>query len=414
MSSYKKIKNKNNIRVVELFAGVGGFRLGFERTSKKFQTVWANQWEPNRGKQWAFDCYEKHFGISENHVNEDIAKVIDKIPKHDLLVGGFPCQDYSVARTGARGIEGKKGVLWWNILEVIKVHHPQLILLENVDRLIKSPAKQRGRDFGIMLRALYDEGYDVEWRVINAADYGEVQRRRRVFIFAYNCNLSLVVNNKNNHKELLLKEGFFAKQFPIDMIVESKKTTEISIIESYKDLVDVSDKFSAMFYNAGAMINGNVVSYEVLPKIVSGKILNDIIEKNGVDKKYYIDKEKQKKFEYLKGNKKIPRVKPNGEKYNYSEGAMAFPDSLNKPARTMLTSEGTTNRSTHIIEDPKTGKLRKITPLEAERINGFDDDWTDTGMPHNFRYFCMGNALVVPLIEKMGKQLLNIWRNLGI
>ncbi len=414
MSSYKKIKNKNNIRVVELFAGVGGFRLGFERTSKKFQTVWANQWEPNRGKQWAFDCYEKHFGISENHVNEDIAKVIDKIPKHDLLVGGFPCQDYSVARTGARGIEGKKGVLWWNILEVIKVHHPQLILLENVDRLIKSPAKQRGRDFGIMLRALYDEGYDVEWRVINAADYGEVQRRRRVFIFAYNRNLSLVVNNKNNHKELLLKEGFFAKQFPIDMIVESKKTTEISIIESYKDLVDVSDKFSAMFYNAGAMINGNVVSYEVLPKIVSGKILNDIIEKNGVDKKYYIDKEKQKKFEYLKGNKKIPRVKPNGEKYNYSEGAMAFPDSLNKHARTMLTSEGTTNRSTHIIEDPKTGKLRKITPLEAERINGFDDDWTDTGMPHNFRYFCMGNALVVPLIEKMGKQLLNIWRNLGI
>ena len=91
---------------------------------------------------------------------------------------------------------------------------------------------------------------------------------------------------------------------------------------------------------------------------------------------------------------------------------MAFPDQMYRPARTMLTSEGSINRSTHVIEDPKTGKLRLLTPLETERINGFDDNWTDTGMPEKFRYFCMGNALVVPLIEKMGKELLKIWKEL--
>lgn len=402
-------KSNNKIRVVELFAGVGGFRLGLERTSKKFDTVWANQWEPNRVKQWAFDCYIQHFGESENHVNEDISKVIDDVPEHDLLVGGFPCQDYSVARTNARGIEGKKGVLWWNILEVIQKRHPKFILLENVDRLIKSPSKQRGRDFGIMLRTLHDEGYDVEWRVINAAEYGHVQRRRRVFIFGYKRELADVINGDTNQEKVILKEGFFIKKFPIKGIVDLKKQTKVSVVENYADLVEVSDKFKAMFYNSGSMINGEIVSVELEPKVVKGMTLNDVIEKDGVNEKYFVNGSYDK-FAYLKGNKKIPRVKPNGEPYIYSEGAMAFPDPMDRPARTMLTSEGSINRSTHVILDPKTEEPRLITPLEAERINGFDDNWTNTGMPEKFRYFCMGNALVVPLIEKMGKQILTIWK----
>lgn len=409
-SKNKKTKKSNNkIRVVELFAGVGGFRLGLERTSKKFDTVWANQWEPNRVKQWAFDCYIQRFGESENHVNEDISKVIDDVPEHDLLVGGFPCQDYSVARTNARGIEGKKGVLWWNILEVIQKRHPKFILLENVDRLIKSPSKQRGRDFGIMLRTLHDEGYDVEWRVINAAEYGHVQRRRRVFIFAYKKELANVINGNTNQDQVILKEGFFIKKFPIKGITDLKKQTKVSVVENYADLVEVSDKFRAMFYNSGSMINGEIVSAELEPKIVKGMTLNDVIEKDGVNEKYFVNGSYDK-FAYLKGNKKIPRVKPNGEPYIYSEGAMAFPDSMDRPARTMITSEGSINRSTHVILDPKTEEPRLITPLEAERINGFDDNWTNTGMPEKFRYFCMGNALVVPLIEKMGKQILTIWK----
>ena len=140
------------IRVVELFAGVGGFRLGLEQASSCFQTVWANQWEPSMRSQFAFECYERHFGHRTEHVCQDIVTAKENIPPHDLLVGGFPCQDYSIAKKGARGIEGKKGVLWWEINAILRPHRPRYVLLENVDRLIKSPAWQKGRAFSIILR----------------------------------------------------------------------------------------------------------------------------------------------------------------------------------------------------------------------------------------------------------------------
>ena len=122
----------------------------------------------------------------KNHVCEDIGKV-DKtiIPDHTLLVGGFPCQDYSVARSlsNEKGIEGKKGVLWWEIAEVLETKQPPFVLLENVDRLLRSPSTQRGRDFGIMLRSFLDNGYAVEWRVINAAEYGFSPKKKKGIYF---------------------------------------------------------------------------------------------------------------------------------------------------------------------------------------------------------------------------------------
>ena len=191
------------IRVVELFAGVGGFRLGLEQASANFQTVWANQWEPSMQAQFAFDCYERHFGHRPEHVCQDIVTAKGNIPPHDLLVGGFPCQDYSIAKKGARGIEGKKGVLWWEINAILRAHKPRYVLLENVDRLIKSPAWQKGRDFSIILRCFYEAGYAVEWRVINAADYGEAQRRRRTFLFAFRNDTALF----RKAAELICVEG---------------------------------------------------------------------------------------------------------------------------------------------------------------------------------------------------------------
>lgn len=181
--------------VIELFAGVGGFRVGlndihgFDDNGKAIENrdwkfVWANQWEPATTVQHAYDCYVTRFGNECS--NEDISKVDSKdIPNHTLLCGGFPCQDYSVARSLSKekGIEGKKGVLFWDIARILKDKKTPFFLLENVDRLLKSPSKQRGRDFGIMLRTLSDLGYNVEWRIINAADYGAAQRRRRIFIF---------------------------------------------------------------------------------------------------------------------------------------------------------------------------------------------------------------------------------------
>ena len=159
-------KNDKLVRVVELFAGVGGFRIGLEGASDAYKTVWNNQWEPSTKRQDASLVYQARFGV-EGHSNRDINDVrTDDIPDHDLLVGGFPCQDYSVAATLSKsgGIEGKKGVLWWQIYRILDEkgdRRPDYLFFENVDRLLNSPATQRGRDFAIILASLSDLGYVV-------------------------------------------------------------------------------------------------------------------------------------------------------------------------------------------------------------------------------------------------------------
>lgn len=425
--------------VCELFAGVGGFRLGLERSSKDWKTVWANQWEPSRKSQWAFECYVENFcenknkeeiysnkknddGISpwndiniskvrDDAINEwsnvDIAKVdTNNIPEHNLLVGGFPCQDYSVARTKAEGLKGKKGVLWWEIERILKDKRPSFVLLENVDRLIKS---RNGRDFGVILACFNNLGYNVQWRVINAADYGFRQKRRRVFIFA-----SKLENNYSKEildgevKNILKKDGFFSSTFPlkeIDQIFESKLAT---------DLVEVSDNFKFSFVNSGLMKEGRIYSAKAYPvELEKDKVatIKDILEEE-VDEEYFLTEEELKDWEYMKGAKAIERVSKSGHKYTFREGAIAFPDPIDKPARTMLTSESSKNRSSHVINDPKTGRLRKLTPNECDQLNHFPKGWTNTKtISNSFRYFCMGNALVVGLIEKMGERLNQIIKN---
>ena len=406
---------ENKIKVVELFAGVGGFRIGLERSSDRYDTVWANQWEPGKKLQHAYDCYVSRFGKSENHVNEDIAIAKKYIPSHDLLVGGFPCQDYSVARTGAKGIEGKKGVLWWHIKDIIEEHRPDFIILENVDRLLKSPSSQRGRDFGVILRCLNDLDYAVEWRIINAADYGYAQRRRRVFLAAFKKSTTIyneLAETAYNEDDSFLynrlyNNGFFSSIFPVQMDVNTEKLSKNMIDQlSFADLPELSETFSAPFFNSGIMIDGNVISKEVTPTEMKATTLGDIRHTEPVDEKYFLNGSLEK-WEYLKGAKRIERIRPNGEPYYFSEGAISFPDYLDKPARTMLTSESSVNRSTHVIEDAVTGNLRLLTPIECERLNGFEDDWTNTGMPEKYRYFTMGNALVVPIVEKIGNRLLD-------
>lgn len=401
------MKNTYSKKMCELFAGVGGFRLGFERLNSGWETVWFSQWEPGSKKQHAHDCYTKHFGDCPDAdgkyvTGTDIATVDKtKIPDHDLLVGGFPCQDYSVAQSlsSSRGIEGKKGVLWWQIRDILEAKRPKFCIFENVDRLLKSPAKQRGRDFGIILSCLSSLGYSAEWRVVNAADYGGGQRRRRVFIFAYLDDSAYGISMISvTPGDVIEKAGFMARAFPIEGL------DHISSIELNSDIVEVSDNFKFEFENGGYM-HGNIaytakVSAAVEPFVPLKNILQE-----DVDEKYFIKELSLRQWAYLKGAKKIERVSSSGHKYTYSEGPVSFPDSLEKPGRTMLTSEGTVNRSSHVVEDPKTGNRRILTPVEAERLNGFDDGWTDTGMPERMRYFCMGNALVVPMVSKMGKIL---------
>src|SRR5699024_1212115 len=297
------------------------------------------------------------------HINDDIAEISDKdmaATNADLVVGGFPCQDYSVARSlnGELGIQGKKGVLFWQITRFIQNTVPKYILLENVDRLLKSPSTQRGKDFGVMLATLNELGYDVEWRVINAADYGNAQRRRRVFIFGYRRNMKYGQEmNKFDDEEMIYKKGLFARSFRVEPESNKNRVSSISLSE---DIVEVSDEFSFKFFNSGIMREGQITSIDTIPKYEKDTPLKDIIQSD-VDDKYVLNEEKLKKFEYMRGGKRIERTSKEGFKYMYTEGGMSETDSLDLPGRTMLTSEGTSNRSTHLIEVD--GVRRLLTPV---------------------------------------------------
>ncbi|MEI7503449.1 MAG: DNA (cytosine-5-)-methyltransferase [Paludibacter sp.] len=416
---------KNKIKVVELFAGVGGFRLGLEGWNKKsassgyreslesaFEVVWSNQFEPSTKTQHASLVYEERWD-KESHCNQDIATVeVSTIPDHDLLVGGFPCQDYSVATTlkNSKGLIGKKGVLWWSIHKIIteKEVKPKYLFLENVDRLLISPSGQRGRDFAIILKSLSDLGYAVEWRIINAAEYGMPQRRRRIYILAYHCDTDIYAEiSQNPSSEWLLEEGIMAKAFPASS--EVVQPTEFELIG---DIVEISDNFnknakSGMFENSGMMINGLVTTIKTKPLHDGDFIkMKDIIENTEVKDDFYINEKDLEKWFYLKGAKKMIKKNAQGFEYNYSEGGMAFPDSLDKPSRTIITGEGgaSPSRFKHVIKTPK--GYRRLMPVELERLNMFPDNHTKfEGVSDTKRAFFMGNALVVGVIEKIGMVL---------
>lgn len=397
------------IRTVELFAGVGGFRLGLEASSDRFQIIWANQWEPSMREQYAFECYTSHFGSSKHHVCQDISKVKTDVPDHDLLVGGFPCQDYSIMKKHSVGIEGPKGKLWWQIDDILREKRPKYMLLENVDGLIRSPAKQPGRDFSIILRCLYEKGYAVEWRVINAADYGYAQRRRRIFIMAYHNQTEIFRNFAENvciyglksmHKHVM-ENGILAKAFPLQNHSRSYVESWIDELE-YADISTVSRNQQVQLYNSGIMMNGRIYSVDVTPHRVISIPIRDILEQVPIDEHYFLRDKDMARWIYAKGAKHEKRQRQDGSQYYFSEGSVQFPEPLDKPSRTMLTSESQVSRTSHVVQDSMTGCLRVLTPIECERLNGFPDGWTDTGMPERIRYFCMGNALVVPLVTRIG------------
>ncbi|WP_238981733.1 DNA (cytosine-5-)-methyltransferase [Fructilactobacillus sanfranciscensis] len=419
-----------SINVLELFAGVGGFRVGLENSDKNyFNTKWANQFEPSRKSQDAFEVYNYHFPDSDN-IGKDINEISDdkfKSMDADMIVGGFPCQDYSVARSTKNelGINGKKGVLFWQIIRAVQDIHPKYLLLENVDRLLKAPTKQRGRDFAIMLTALNKLNYSVEWRVINAAEYGQAQRRRRTYIFIFRNDLKYaqkldeefendVLKSEDTYDKYLFKTGLFASEFPIQ---QKPYKNRKAFYELPSEIADASDNFSGKVFNTGVMRNG--VYYTIDTKALGNEKpipLKDVVQpEEEVPEKFFVnDEEKIAKFAYLRGPKKKERTSADGHTYTYSEGGMAPTDDLSLPGRTMLTSEGSVNRSTHWLKI--NDKYRFITPIEAERLQSFPDDWTKYKLVNGqkeevtdrMRMFFMGNALVTNVIKRIGDRIKEI------
>jgi DNA (cytosine-5)-methyltransferase 1 len=409
------------IKTIELFAGVGGFRVGLERASEDFKVVWSNQWEPSTKIQHASDIYRVRFPDA-NHSDVDIAKVIDEdfesIPDHDLLVGGFPCQDYSVARTlkKSSGIQGKKGVLWWSIHAILKnkTNPPKYLMLENVDRLLKSPVSQRGRDFAIMLSSLSELGYIVEWRVINAADYGMPQRRKRVYIMAYksDSDIGKEIKQLKSPVDWITDKGVMQDVFPMNDNPIPSKPDKYFVID--RDLDKITNDTKAYtskdrpFGTIGIMINREVYTDSAVAEEYKGKTqtLGSILQdEKDVPAEFFISKTDLEKWVYLKGAKKEERTASSGHVYHYSEGPVTFPDALDRASRTIITGEGGkgASRFKHVVETPS-GKLRRLTPVELERLNMFPDNHTE-GATDAKRAFFMGNALVVGVVEKLGKSL---------
>ncbi len=407
------MSNKHHIKVVELFAGVGGFRIGLEGASDAYETIWNNQWEPSTQHQDASLVYQARFG-RKGHCNKDINTVpTTDIPDHDLLVGGFPCQDYSVAATLSRsgGIEGKKGVLWWQIYRILNEKgdkRPQYIFFENVDRLLNSPATQRGRDFAIILASLADLGYVVEWRIINAADYGMPQRRRRTYIVGYLKN-SIVAQKIEQMEDWVEFDGVMAKAFDF-----RPKAGTVSSFDIEGTIQEVSANFNkgkkdSPFGNAGMMMDRHIYSVDADPVYAGPRqtLGDNLVDENLVPEDFFISEEELPKWKYEKGAKKIERVSKEGFKYMFSEGGMAFPDYLDQPSRTIITGEGGTapSRFKHVVKT-KSGRYRRLLPIELERMNMFPDNHTmHPEVSDGRRAFLMGNALVCGIVEQIGKSL---------
>lgn len=471
--------------VVELFAGVGGFRLGLERDlvgfdpesgwrwkepdGSEWEVVWGNQWEPSTKSQSAFDRYSTTFADRGMHVNDDIAKVLNDIdvPRYDgrtvapwsqisgrddalpegfdLLVGGFPCQDYSVAKplSQAQGLGGGKGILWWEIARILQQYRPQHVLLENVDRLLKSPSTQRGRDFAVMLACFAQLGYAVEWRVINAEDYGYPQRRRRVFVYA------------TRQTEQLAELGATAASLTIDPRRWTKRVRELGARQVQRtgalagalecrladvprddivslgataaevDPYDISERWVnqpvSPWRNAGVMVGGVAWTADVLStyegkRWTLGEMLlpfedvrerfpqflipnEELGEPSTLDHDRDVEEGLTGTWRYLKGSKKVPRGR-----YHYAEGAVAFPEPLDRAARTVLTAEGGRSPSRFKLVVQQEGIYRRLTPVELERLNMFPDGWTE-GMSDGRRAFMVGNALVVGIVERIGREI---------
>ncbi|MCX8512207.1 MAG: DNA (cytosine-5-)-methyltransferase [Chthoniobacteraceae bacterium] len=323
------------IKIAELFAGVGGFREAVEHGTLKnhFEVSWSNQWEPSESAkhgdlQNANRVYIAKFG-NEGHYTDDIHLITDsekKLPKDiadiQMLVGGFPCQDYSVAKpkNSAKGIRGPKGVLWWSIERILRDVRPNYVLLENVDRLINSPSANRGRDFAVILKGLDSLGYVIEWRIVNAADYGFAQKRRRIFILAYQKDSPAgkrIGATKLNIDEAIDAKGLMAQGLPCRP--DSEKTcfdlgeygSDNELGAKYK-----APKGKSPFFNAGFVINGKAwtkVVKAITPKKTTplGKILlnpeQDTMPANSTS--FRLSPDVLLKWAYAKGRKNEPRRK---------------------------------------------------------------------------------------------------------
>ncbi|MBA7587324.1 IS1595 family transposase ISCco3 [subsurface metagenome] len=367
------------MRYIELFAGIGGFRLGLEKafcnkdrgtlskekrehkqnnvyTKSKHQAicVFANEWD-----KYACQIYRKNFGEGELY-EEDITKIsAESIPDFDLLTAGFPCQSFSIAGK-RKGFGDTRGTLFFEICRIAEAKKPNLLLLENVKGLLNHDG---GNTFRIILDSLSELGYNCEWEVLNSKNFGVPQNRERVFIVGH----------------LRGKGG--QKVFPIGSTM--RKSNE-----------------SSKRQTSGCV------------KGVSGRIQNDdtyLIYKGAI-----MSKQNKK---WLEDGKELSRNFPQGQRV-YSDrgisstiagnaGGLGGKTGLYKVSPTLYGFKHGTHKHFNEILPKQLGLIRCLTPTECERLQGFPDGWT-RGLSDTQRYKCLGNAVTVNVIEEIGKKIKKI------
>jgi DNA (cytosine-5)-methyltransferase 1 len=425
----------------DLFAGVGGFRQALEGVQgSPFEFTLSCQWEPGSRIQHASLVYQERWkgGI---HLNEDIQVVLSseegrqsiRDAEIDVVCAGFPCQDYSVARplSQSMGLAGKKGVLWWSIAQFLQLRNAEerpvkYLLLENVGRLLSSPVANRGRDFAMILSTLRALGYAAEWRILDSAEYGHPQRRKRIYICAYHNStgiyerLATVAAGTAALETTPLLHTLLYDAFPCSLVNPSD-----AILPALSVLAEPMDEQSAFqsppsgrspFGNIGLMLNGAVFTCTARAAVIddfsvfsghkTAQTLGDVIRQTGqIPTEFYIKPEDEVRWRQAKAAKAVPR-NANGFQYTYTEGAMSFPDAVDRPSRTIITSEGgtTPSRTKHSV--PDAGRFRRLVPEELEALNGFPRGFTAVpGLTDTVRARLMGNSLVVPMVRRIGDVL---------
>jgi DNA (cytosine-5)-methyltransferase 1 len=317
----------NAIKICELFCGIGGFRLGLENASSKFKTIYANELD-----KWAASIYRHHW--SDDTLQEKDIKNLraEDLPDFDLLVGGFPCQSFSVAGK-RRGMQDSRGMLFYEILRIAKAKQPKMLFLENVSGLLSI---EHGRVFETMLRALAELGYFCEWKVLDSQFFGVPQQRRRLFIVAHTPTHG----------------GGGTTVFPI------------------------GNSSSVYFEKAGE-------------QKVCSTIMASYPNRGG-------------------GGTYIVQPRPNAKSEDqFRVYANSVP--------TLMARMGTGGGNVPLVLHADQG-MRRLTCIECERLQGFPDNWTLTGLTtrgeqinisNTQRYKTLGNAVTVNVIAEVGKLILD-------
>lgn len=357
-----------DLKAIEMFAGIGGFKLACDKLGIK--TVWANDINEK-----AVKVYRDRFG--ENSIIQgDINNLIDDIPPHNILTGGFPCQPFS--RAGKKmGIDDIRGTLFEAIVKTIKIHRPNYFFLENVNSLL---FLDNGRHFRTILFALSELGYKIEWRVFNAVAFGLPQQRLRV-----------IISGCKNGKRL---ESFFITESELTTIPQLEKN---NIADNWKPIETSKGKFQQW----GMAYKGKYTAFDIDPtrNIVPERKLHDILESNVGDEFDFTENTKKRieKSEFV--NKFY-----NGVQILYNQGHGA------RMGYTIFGTDGiaptlTASASRHYERYKINGRYRRLTNVEYARLQGFPDDHCSAVSVYE-QYRLYGNAVPPQLVEYAMKRVL--------